>query len=84
MTDPTPGYYLPAQFAIGPDGQTPFRAHFEEIINSYAIAGATQLRLGFDWSQLQPRAGGLDGKWVEWDENGQIIAQENYSEGKLK
>ena len=66
MTEPSPGFYLPAQFAVGPDGQAPFRTHFEEIINSYAIAGATQLRLGFDWSQLQPRAGGLDGKWVEW------------------
>ena len=66
MTEPSPGFYLPAKFAVGPDGQAPFRTHFEEIINSYAIAGATQLRLGFDWSQLQPRAGGLDGKWVEW------------------
>jgi beta-glucosidase len=66
MTQPFSGFYLPSKFAVGDDGQEPFRAHFEEILNSYAIAGATQLRLGFDWSQLQPRAGGLDGKWVEW------------------
>lgn len=66
MNQPSAGFYLPAQFAVGIDGQAPFRTHFEEILNSYAIAGAKQLRLGFDWSQLQPRAGGLNGKWVEW------------------
>ena len=66
MTAPTPGIYLPAQFAVGPEGNAPFREHFEEILESYALAGVTQLRLGFDWSQLQPRAGGFDGKWVDW------------------
>ena len=66
MTTSARGFYLPAQFAVGVDGHAPFRTHFQEMLTSWSRLGASELRLGFDWSQLQPRAGAIDGQWVEW------------------
>lgn len=43
-----------------------FEQRFDEDLAALAEQGITDIRLGVDWARLQPRAGGLDGRWVEW------------------
>lgn len=43
-----------------------FRSQFTDDIASLVALGVSDLRLGFDWSRLQPRPGDFDGQWVEW------------------
>ena len=66
MTFPSRGINIPARVALGRDDSGAFVRHFDEILEGRAAEGITQLRLGFDWSRLQPRAGDLDGSWTEW------------------
>jgi hypothetical protein len=73
---PKIGASLPALVALGPCSRSNepdptrsgngFRTHFADDLAALASVGVTDLRLGFDWSRLEPRAGGLDGQWVEW------------------
>ena len=66
MTPPARGVNLPAHIALRADDSGAFHRHFDEMLEGYAYGGVTRLRLGFDWSRLQPRPGDLDGQWVEW------------------
>ena len=55
----------------GPVGRTGngFDTRFADDLAVLAATGISQVRLGFDWSRLQPRAAmghDLDGHWVEW------------------
>ena len=43
-----------------------FQTQSIEDVALFAQMGVTDLRLGFDWSRLQPRPGSLDGSWAEW------------------
>jgi beta-glucosidase len=43
-----------------------FQTRALEDIAVLAQLGITDIRLGFDWSRLQPRPGSLDGSWAEW------------------
>jgi len=46
-----------------------FHTRFVDDLGALAAHGITHLRLGFDWSRLQPRSGmgdELNGEWVEW------------------
>ncbi|MGA1755448.1 MAG: family 1 glycosylhydrolase, partial [Ilumatobacteraceae bacterium] len=46
-----------------------FHTRFADDLGALAAHGITHLRLGFDWSRLQPRSGmgdELNGEWVEW------------------
>jgi hypothetical protein len=43
-----------------------FEQRFDEDLAALAEQGVTDVRLGVDWARLQPRPGGLDGRWVEW------------------
>ncbi len=72
------GVSLPSLVALGAapnsDAATPgtgngFHTRFADDFAALAASGVTQVRLGFDWSRLQPRAAmghDLDGQWVEW------------------
>lgn len=73
------GAALSALSALGasPTGNRPdatrsgngFRTRFADDLEVLAGHGVTDLRLGFDWSRLQPRAAmgsSLDGEWTEW------------------
>ncbi|MGA0878223.1 MAG: family 1 glycosylhydrolase, partial [Ilumatobacteraceae bacterium] len=43
-----------------------FRTRGIEDLALLSQHGITDVRLGFDWSRLQPRPNGLDGSWAEW------------------
>lgn len=70
------GASLPALVALGsspssddPDPQrvgNGFHSQFADDLAALAHVGVTDVRLGFDWSRLEPRPGGFDGSWVEW------------------
>jgi len=73
------GATLTALAALGssPTGNRPdgnrtangFHTRFADDLEVLANHGVTDLRLGFDWSRLQPRAAmgsSLDGQWTEW------------------
>lgn len=73
------GASLSALTALGasPNGNRPdstrvgngFHTRFADDLEALANHGVTDLRLGFDWSRLQPRAAmgaSLDGQWTEW------------------
>ena len=66
MSNPMKGVYLPAEIALQTDGHGAFHLNFDEMLEQYAAEGVTQLRLGFDWGRLQPRAGGFSHEWAEW------------------
>ena len=66
MASPARGVNLPAHIALRPDSSGAFHRHFDEMLEGYAFDGVTDLRLGFDWTRLQPRPGQLEGEWVEW------------------
>jgi beta-glucosidase len=72
------GVSLPALVVLGasatsdaPIGGTGngFDTRFADDLAVLAAHGVSRVRLGFDWSRLQPRAAmghDLDGRWVEW------------------
>ena len=72
------GVSLPSLVVLGAaatsDASTPgsgngFHTRFADDLGALAASGVTHVRLGFDWSRLQPRAAmghDLDGQWVEW------------------
>lgn len=46
-----------------------FHTRFADDLAALATAGVRRVRLGFDWSRLQPRSGmgdELSGEWFEW------------------
>lgn len=70
------GVNLPATVILGPaaisNRPDPTRTgngfHTRSIEDVAVLAhqGITDIRLGFDWSRLQPRPNSLDGSWAEW------------------
>jgi len=82
------GGVLPAVVALGasPSGDRPdthgtgngFRTRFVDDLEVLAANGVTDLRLGFDWSRLQPRAAmgvSLEGEWIEWYRDVMVAAR---------
>jgi len=50
-------------------GGNGFHTRFADDLEALAQLGVRRVRLGFDWSRLQPRSGmadELNGEWVEW------------------
>lgn len=73
------GAALPSSVALGPSASSDvsvvsstgngFHTRFADDLEALAASGVRHLRLGFDWSRLQPRSGmgdDLAGEWVEW------------------
>lgn len=70
------GASLPSLVALGPSARSNdpdpsrsgngFHTRFADDLAGLAAIGVTEVRLGFDWSRLEPRPGDLDGQWVEW------------------
>ncbi len=73
------GASLPGLVALGtsptsdvdgvPSSGNGFQTRFADDLDALAAHGVRHLRLGFDWSRLQPRSGmgdELNGEWVEW------------------
>lgn len=73
---PSPGVCLATNAILGPSTLSNradptrvgngFRTRAVEDIALLAHHGITDIRIGFDWSRLQPRPGTLDGSWAEW------------------
>lgn len=70
------GVSLPINGILGPASNSN-RADSSRVGNGFhtrsiddvallAHHGITDIRIGFDWSRLQPRPGSLDGSWAEW------------------
>lgn len=73
------GASLPSLVVLGPSPSSNveivsgtgngFHTRFADDLGALAAAGVRHVRLGFDWSRLQPRSGmgdELSGEWFEW------------------